>query len=451
MHFGLEPYIAPLEFAGFIAVFLLSVFWRPILGIYFLLPLIPLQTIRYRMNSLPLGESVVGIILLGVLLGVLRRGQPILPKTPWTKLLLFYALLTYVSLVMGSFYFGRPLPLPGDVRFGVWQDYMTMPALLLLTAAVSPTKQQMKYIVLIMCLTTFALDHSYWDVVSGRDYSRYSDDLREGGGMGYAGPNGLAAFEAQIATFMLVLAGFERKIILRIGYYLLAGFSAVCLVYSLSRGGYVAFVVGCLFVGILKQRKLLVLLAVLYFTWTSVVPQAVQDRVAMSYDEQKGTLDHSSETRLTLWEDAVEMFHSSPVLGTGFNTYAYMHRIGNYEDTHNYFLKVLVETGIIGLLTFFWLLVKTVRTGYRLYRKTTDPFLASLGLGLAAWTVTSIVANCFGDRWTFLQINGYMWVLGGLVSQAWVIERSTNSETSEEHSVPSDSSIVLGTTPSQAY
>jgi O-antigen ligase len=457
MHFGLEPYIAPLEYAGFIAVFLLTVFWRPIVGIYFLVPLIPLQTIRYRINDFPLGESVIGIILLGVLLGLLRRGQPILPKTPWTKLLCVYALLTLLSLMMGSFNLGRPFPFPRDARFGVWQDYMIMPALLLVTAAVSPTKLQMKSIIILMCLTTFALDHSYWSVVSGRDYSIYSEDLREGGSMGYAGSNGLAAFEAQIATFLLVLAGFERKFLLRTGYYLLAGFSALCLTYSLSRGGYLAFLVGCLFVGIFKQRKLLVFLAVLLFTWTSVVPQAVQDRVTMSFDGQTGTLDHSSETRLTLWGDAVEMFHSSPMLGTGFNTYAYMHREkrtdgveGYYEDTHNYYLKALVETGVLGLAVFLWLLVWTFCSGFLLYRRAKDPFLASLGLGLAAWIVTAATANFFGDRWTFLQINGYMWVLGGLVSQAWVIEQSTNSKTAEEHGVPSDSSIVLGTTLGQA-
>jgi O-Antigen ligase len=457
MNFGLESYIAPLEYGGFIAVFLLTVFWRPILGIYFLIPLIPLQTIRYRMNEFPLGASVIGIMLLGVLLGSLRRGQSVLPKTPWTKLLCGYALLTFVSLMIGSFYLGRPFPLPGDPRFGVWQDYMTMPALLLATAAVSPTKLQMKSIIILMCLTTFALDHSYWGVVSGRDYSTYTEGLREGGGMGYAGSNGLAAFEAQIAMLMFVLAAFERKVLLRIGYYFLAGFSALCLTYSLSRGGYLAFVAGCLFVGLLKQRKLLLLLAVLVFSWTSIVPQAVQNRVSMSYDKRSGSLDHSAETRLTLWDDAVEMFHSSPVLGTGFNSYAYMHREkrtdgveGYYEDTHNYYLKTVVETGVLGLLAFLWLLFWTFRTGFSLYRHTKDPFFASLGLGLAAWVVTAATANFFGDRWTFLQVNGYMWVIGGLVSQAWLMERSAASKTVEERGMPGDSAIVLETTPGQA-
>ena len=117
--------------------------------------------------------------------------------------------------------------------------------------------------------------------------------------MGYAGTNGLAAFEAQFATFLLALAAFERRLLLRLGYYALSAFSVLCLMYSLSRGGYAALFAGCLFLGVVKQRKLLVLMTLFLLTWTLIVPQAVTERVSMT--QQEGGLDHSSELRLTLW------------------------------------------------------------------------------------------------------------------------------------------------------
>jgi putative inorganic carbon (hco3(-)) transporter len=445
MNFGFESYIPYVIYLAFLVSFALSVFWRPIVGIFFLLPWIPLQTIRYRVNDLPLGESVIGITLLGVVLGLLRRGQPILPKTPWTNLLCAYGVFTFLSLCYGSLYLGQLSPFPTTARFGFWQQYMIMPALLLLTAAVAPTRGQIKAFVLIMCLAILILDHNFYNVVAGRDYSAYSDDFREGSSMGYAGSNGLAAFEAQVATFLLALAAFERKFLLRVGYRSLAAFSAVCVMYSFSRGGYLALLVGCLFLGLVRQRALLVLLLAFGFTWTSLVPPAVQQRVLMTYDKQSGSLDHSAETRLVLWEDAKELFLTSPVFGTGFNTYEYVHHIkasaGNYyEDTHNVFLKFLVETGVVGLLVFVWLLAKTFGTGLFLSQRANDPFLASLGLGLAAWVVCASVANCFGDRWTFLQVNGYMWVLGGLVSRALLLEESVPSlpVTDEPAQAPED-------------
>ena len=142
----------------------------------------------------------------------------------------------------------------------------------------------------------------------------------------------------------------------------------------------------------------------------------------MTYDG--GELDHSSETRITLWQDAMQVFDSNVILGSGFNTYAYMHRVGDYEDTHNFFLKVLVETGVFGLALFLWLLAKSFRVGLAFSRRAKDPFYASLGLGLAGWLVAAFTANMFGDRWNYFQICGYMWVIAGMVAYALKAEQA---------------------------
>jgi len=426
MHIGLDSYLGYLLYAAGVVAFFASIFWRPITGIFYLLPLIPLQTIRYRMNHLPLGSSVMGLMLLAIGLGVLLRGQPLLPKTPLTRLIVIYGGFTFVSLWLGAFYLGGALPFVGEPRFEVWQDYMVMPALLLLTAAVQPTRRQVIAIVLVMCLSGLVLDRNFSNEVSGRDFSKFSNDLRDvGGDMGYAGVNGLAAFEAQFAVFVLALAAFERRLLLRLGYYALSAFSMVCLMYALSRGAYIALLTGCLFVGFVKQRKLLVAMAVFVLTFSAIVPAAVTQRVSMT--EQSGGLDHSSELRLTLWEDAMQLFDANPLTGTGFNTYQYMHRVGQYEDTHNFFLKVMVETGVLGLILFLWLVVRTFRTGFRLFRQSKDPLYAALGLGLAGWLVASLTACCFGDRWTYLQVNGFMWVTAGLVARGATLESATGA------------------------
>lgn len=443
-HFGLEPYVPYVLYFAAVVALLSAIFYRAIVGIYFLLPLIPLQTMRYRLGDFPLGASLVGVVLLAVVLGLLREGKPILPKTPWTKIIIVYGVFTFISLCLGSFFIDRPLPLPGDPRFGVWQDYMMMPALLLIVAAVAPDKRQMKIMILVMCLATFMLNKNFWNTVSERDFSSYSEDLRDEGGMGYAGTNGLAAFEAQSAAFLLALGSFEKKFWPRLGYRALALFSAVCLMYSLSRGGYVAFLAGWLALGFLRERKLLVLLGLFALTWTVVTPHAVQERVLMTYDEQNQATDNSTETRFSLWENALQVFNANVVTGSGFNTYAYLHlnkrtdgHSGFYEDTHNFYIKVLAETGIVGLLIFLALLAQTFAAGFRLFRRAVDPFHASLGLGLLGWLICSAVANFFGDRWTFLQVNGYLWVLGGMVSQAFVLERKGAAETCEQE-IPAD-------------
>ena len=429
---GLEGYLPYVLYCGAIVALLLAMFWRPSVGIFFLLPLIPLQTVRYRLNGMPLGASLFGIMLIGVALGLWRKGMTVFPKSAWTRFLAVFAGFTFLSLCLGSFYLEKPMPLPGDARFGIWQEYMIMPALLLMTASVAQSKRQIQAIVLVMCVAAFALDRTFWNEVSGRDFSTYTEDLHGGGGsMGYAGANGLAAFAAQVATFLFALASFESRKWLRVGYYSLAGFTIVCLVYSLSRGGYAAFIAGCLLIGLVKQRKILVLLVAFLFTWTTIVPPAVEQRVDMTYNHTSGDLDNSSNTRLSLWSNAMDVFHGNAVLGTGFDTYEYMRlnrrtdgASGYYADTHNYFVKVLVEMGVVGFALLLWLLARILGEGFRLYRRARDPFFKSLGLGVIGWVVCAVVANSFGDRWTFLQVNGYMWVIAGLVCRAYQLEKS---------------------------
>jgi putative inorganic carbon (hco3(-)) transporter len=455
MNLGLESYLPYVLYAGAIIVLLLTIFWRPIAGLFYLLPLIPLQTIRYRVNDLPLGASLFGIMLVGIAIGQWRLGRPIFPKTPWRRLLAVFAFFTFISLCMGSWYLKTGMPLPGDPRFSVWQEYMIMPAMLLLVASVVQTKREMQAMVLVMCLATLELDKSFWNEVSDRDFSTYSDDLHgEGGSMGYAGANGLAAFASQAAAFLLALAAFERRKWVLAGYYGLAAFSAIVLMYSLSRGGYAAFLVGTLVIGLLKQRKLLLLLIVFLFTWTTLVPPAVEQRVGMTYDQQSGQFDGSANARFSIWSDTLEVFNEHALFGTGFDTYEYMHlrkvpywTKGYYSDTHNYFLKVLVETGIVGFVVFLWLLAKTFGEGYRLFRQARDPFFKALGLGLIGWLVCAVTANLFGDRWTYLQVNGYMWIIAGLVCCAREIENRCAAESTTSTAALAQNSPEVETPP----
>jgi putative inorganic carbon (HCO3(-)) transporter len=422
VHFGLEEYVPIVLYLSFLAAILLSIFWRPIAGIYYIVPLIPAQTFRDQLARYPLGASVVAIVLIAVAIGLLRRGQPVFTSSLFRTPLYWYAGFTFLSLCYGSVYLGH-ISLD-DPRIGDWRNYITMLFLVFLVSAAVKTTKEMRILLMIISASVLLFDRNFWETVGGRDYSSYSEDLRtDAGAAGYAGVNGLAAFEAQICMALMALAAFERNRLRWLTYVGAAFFSSVCLMYSLSRGAYVAFIAAWIFLGVVKYRKLLVLLVVFGMTWTAVVPNAVVERVFMTTDPETGELDHSSETRVSLWEDALNQFKDNPVTGTGFDTFAYEQHEGNYRDTHNIYIKVLVETGIVGLLLFMWLVWRVFWAGFRLFRRAEDPFLASLGLALSVWLVCSAVGNFFGDRWTYLQVQGYMWVLAGLVARGWQIEQ----------------------------
>ncbi len=447
MHFGLELFTIGICYLAFLVAVVLSIFWKPVAGIFYLIPIIPQQTMRYRMDQYPFGSNVVILTLVAVAIGLKLRGVPLFGKLPWRGLLISHVVFLSISACLGSLYLNVPMPfMPSDPRFNEWKAYVIMPWMVFLVAGAVTNIKDLKIVLMLLCLGILLTDKAAWEAVSGRDYSAYSDELRDPGPMGYAGANGLGAFLAQSAVFMVAIATYAPSRNWKLPAYALALFSLICLLFSLSRGGYLAFAVGYLFVCLTCQRKLLILTVVFATSWLAFVPEAVKERVGMTTNET-GDLDHSSETRVNLWEDAFTLLESNPLTGTGYLTYAYMGRVGDYKDTHNIYVKVLVETGWVGLIMFLGLIFRFIWTGLRLFATSLDPVLAGLGMGLAGWVICSATANFFGDRWNYFQVNGYMWVLAGLTAKALQLLEEldlSESETAPEvmESIPEPSEVL---------
>jgi len=82
------------------------------------------------------------------------------------------------------------------------------------------------------------------------------------------------------------------------------------------------------------------------------------------------------------------------------------------------------------------LMVRMAGVGLRLYLRTKDTFFRGMGLGFCGLMVCVAVSNFFGDRWTFLQVDGFMWVLLGCVVRTDVLVSQSEAEPcadSDEH------------------
>jgi putative inorganic carbon (HCO3(-)) transporter len=418
-------------YVGAILAFLLSIFWKPRIGLYYLVLLLPMQTVRYWLHQYPFGEKVVDVLLLGVVLGLIFRSErPIFVQSPANKIVILFCVLIYFGLWQGSFYLGAPLPISfDDYRFSDWKNYVEMMFLFFIAAAAIRTPKQMGIVIALMCISVLMVNRSYHDTIGGRDYSQFSENLRDAGPLGYAGENGMGAFQADFAVFSIGLAAFAKKKLHKILLLGVAFTCVYCLVFTFSRGGYLGFLVGLFVLGIVKQRKLLIVLAVFLVGWQGFVPEAVTQRVQMTYNAGQG-LDPSAEDRVTIWRDALQVLDHNPVIGTGFDTYRFMGRVSDFQDTHNYYVKVLLENGVVGLSIFLMLLFAAGKMAWRLYANATDPFLSSLGCALFAFLSCAAAVNFFGDRWTFLQVNGFFWVLLGCVARGLLLvkqEQQTSS------------------------
>src|SRR5579871_4131894 len=137
--------VVPLGFyLATIAVFFVSAFWRPQIGVYYLAFFLPLENVRYYLHAYPFGEKFVDIVLFGILIGILRRRNgSSWTSTPLTATLAIWGLMLYLSLVGGSFFLNYPLPIsPSDPRVSDWKNYVEFFLFFLAAAGAIRTRKE---------------------------------------------------------------------------------------------------------------------------------------------------------------------------------------------------------------------------------------------------------------------------------------------------------------------
>jgi putative inorganic carbon (hco3(-)) transporter len=171
--------------------------------------------------------------------------------------------------------------------------------------------------------------------------------------------------------------------------------------------------------------------------WVSgVVPESVVARISsateeiFAFEDVRGvdiTPDNYPVVeRLAHWQAALNMTHAHPWLGVGLGNYevAYPNfRLINWDEplghAHNYYLNILAEAGLIGLLGYgkAWLLIIWLNWRVRKHPDRLSRFVA-VGL-LGTWTflsVHSLFDNLYVNN-LFLHIGLMLGILGVLYNQ----------------------------------
>ncbi len=409
MGLGLVHFLPVLAYLGFWAMCLVSLGGRPLLGLYYMMPFLPYRTLRDRFIYLPLGGNALTILVVAVIAGALIHGKR-LPRSPMFLTWLVFAVYLYISMWIGSVFGHAPAPLwLGSDNFVTWKDYMLLPLIFVAAGLVVEDRRAVRTVIVLLGVSLLAVDRSALGESLAHSWGAFDENKRSSGPLAY-GANQLAAFLAQFAMFFWGLAQFMTKARVKLACYGMVALTLLATMYTFSRGSYAAVIATVVVLGLVKDRKLLLVAGLFLLTWQAIVPKAVTERVTMTKDAN-GHLEASAEERVELWRQAEQMFLSSPVIGYGFSTFQFGQHTDNLKDTHNWYVKVLVETGIVGGMIALVLLAQMVAAGYRLFREARDPLYQGLGLGLLLAVCSCAVANLFGDRWTYIEINGLLWVL----------------------------------------
>jgi len=233
-------------------------------------------------------------------------------------------------------------------------------------------------------------------------------------------PNGLGSY----LTILIPLLGafcLSREVtkLRRVGCAVLLALSIWSVILTFSRGSWVGIGCGIIFLVVLQGkgniRKFIAGFTILVILCSISV---------LAYQKFSGVkvLERNSQGwRMEVWQRSIQMIKDRPLVGHGINTYMNIFQQYRWSTqieptyAHNCYLQLAVETGVLGLAAFLYLLscfFKELLRGIdcKTPRQEGRPILVGLVCGIMAFLVHSFFDTSFYS----LKLSVYLWIMIGI-------------------------------------
>ncbi|MDP3981887.1 MAG: O-antigen ligase family protein [Chlamydiota bacterium] len=222
------------------------------------------------------------------------------------------------------------------------------------------------------------------DILFGRAVGTVGDTWRMSASFKH--PNTLGAYVAGMLPVFIAFL-YEQKKRCAPRWCMLSVFIVIvlligCLLLSYSRGAWVGVFGGILLLGLLKDRKLIILIFLLFLPLLMSASMMERARGIINLE------DVSLQTRLQTWKLAWEMFLAHPLIGQGLKSFSVIHQQGY---VHNCLLQILAETGLLGLSAFAFVLIRF----FQKVLKSPDFLICGIASGVFAICLHSLVDTHF--------------------------------------------------------
>ncbi|HPZ43179.1 MAG TPA: O-antigen ligase family protein [Bacillota bacterium] len=189
------------------------------------------------------------------------------------------------------------------------------------------------------------------------------------------------------------------------------------LIFTFSRGAWLAMVGALTVYGLMYNWRILLGLAAAAYIAPKLVP-TIGARIG--YMLSPAYLVSSTRAgRVARWNMALNKVKNNPLTGEGFGRFG-----GAVADRHipsshyvdNFYLKTAAESGLIGIAALVWLLISGVRCALNTYRRLTDPYLKGLAGGMIAGLVGVLLHNVVENIFEVPMMTTYFWLLLGMTA-----------------------------------
>jgi len=247
----------------------------------------------------------------------------------------------------------------------------------------------------------------------------------------YNTPNAVALYLAPLIGIAASLFLYDRERWVRPASAVFLAIALGATFLSLSRGGYLALAAMALVLAVINRYRWYLLPAVVVVgVAVSRVP-AIASRLEHEFNLSDPT--NTFISRLNLWEATLRMLRDHPIFGSGmfgFRREIQPYRGGVYEENliypHNLVLNTWTETGLLGVVSFLWLMVAAFRVSWRGWASGPAAW-RSIQLGIVLAMIAIVVHGLVDVPYFKNDLAIEFWTFLGL---AWAGTREPNAESS---------------------
>lgn len=422
-------FVAPLIIYLLSLPIMLVTFFRVEIGILFFISIVPIISLMKKISQFPQGNNIGDYLLIAIIVSWIfnniKEGKKIFKSSPLNMAVLVFAFGSIINLIRGYTF----MELPEDInliRLMAWKNFMILPILYFIGLNNIKSEKLAKWVIICISLTLLAMDFNFYSTFRWMKTEHYSDSIRIQGAFSFLGPNELGVFYT-VYTFLLLGISYyiEDK---KLKYYIL--FVCACnfypIMFSYSRAAYTCALTGFFTLGVLKDKKFLILLIVIIFFYSLILPRSVVERINMTFlgeteiSEEKrekdiielGGVELDTVSRKELWDKALWYFKNEPLLGIGFDTFR--HKEGMI--THSLFLKIMAEQGFVGIIIFLVFTGIVFQQSYKLFKNSKSKLGQGIGLGFLTCEVVHLAGGLTGDQSLYYNLMAIYWLFLGIVA-----------------------------------
>lgn len=230
-------------------------------------------------------------------------------------------------------------------------------------------------------------------------------------------PNILGSLMVLLIPVAISFIFSEQKVFKKIIFIGITLTMSATLVFTSSRSAWIGFVVAMGVYFWLKDKRLILLLVIGVFAAYAFVP-TIAHRVNYLLSPEY-LISSATGGRVARWTIGLDMLRQNPLFGLGLGQFggavAQNFKIPDAFYVDNYFLKIAVEMGLVGLGAFCILIYNVLAWGLRAVYRTANVESLSMAQGIYAGLVGVVVPNFVENVFEVPMMMAYFWIFAAVL------------------------------------